>query len=399
MIIAPAPLDAPIGIYIHVPFCAHICPYCDFNTYAGKDDLIPRYVDAVIRELEMRAVEVANRVAGTVYVGGGTPSLLTPEQIGQIHDACRASYEVEPDAEITMEANPNGLDAERLAGYRDVGVDRLSIGAQTLDRRGLRTLGRQHEAIDVLDSVRTARAMGFERLNLDFIFGWPGQQRETWRSDLERVLELGDEGPDHLSLYSLIVEPGTPFADAATRGILRIPDDDAAADLYEDAIAMMGDAGWNHYEIANWARTPDRYSRHNAIYWRHGDYLGIGAGAFGTVKGMRAMNHLLPETYIQAIESGSLPHSNTETIEGSTALGETMMLGLRLLDAGVDAAAFAARYGVALDDTFGEQIAKMIDTGLMVRTDGGVKLTERGMMLANDVAGEFLQVQPDTIAP
>jgi oxygen-independent coproporphyrinogen-3 oxidase len=390
MIIAPAPLDAPFGIYIHIPFCAHICPYCDFNTYVGKDDLVPRYVDSVIRELEMRGRELPDRVAETIYFGGGTPSLLTPEQIGRILDACRATYSVTPDVEITMEANPNGLDAGRLAGYRAVGVDRLSIGAQTLDRRGLRTLGRQHEAVDVLDSLRMAREAGFERINLDFIFGWPGQQREIWRSDIERVLALGDAGPDHLSLYSLIIEPGTPFADAAARGILHIPDDDAAADLYEDAIAMLAEAGWDHYEIANWARTPDRFSRHNAIYWRHGDYLGIGAGAFGTVRGTRAMNHLLPETYINALEEGALPHSNIENLDESTARGETMMLGLRLLDDGIDARTFEARHGVALEEHFGEQIAEMDKVGLLERTTHGVRLTPRGMMLANDVAAAFL---------
>lgn len=390
MIIAPAPLDAPFGIYIHVPFCAHICPYCDFNTYAGKEDLVPRYVDAVVRELEMRHAELPGRIAETIYFGGGTPSLLTPEQIGRILDACRSSYLVMADVEITMEANPNGLDASLLAGYRPAGVDRLSIGAQTLDRRGLRTLGRQHEAADVLDSVRMARESGFERINLDFIFGWPGQRREAWQADLECVLALGDEGPDHLSLYSLIVEPGTPYADAAARGILQIPDDDAAADLYEDAIVMLGDAGWGHYEIANWARTPDRYSRHNAIYWRHGDYLGIGAGAYGTINGTRVLNHLLPETYIQAIEQGALPHSNSELIDETTGRGETMMLGLRLLDDGVDSSAFSQRHGVELDTHFGAQIAEMERIGLLERTDAGVRLTQRGMMLANDVAAAFL---------
>ncbi|HLU35055.1 MAG TPA: radical SAM family heme chaperone HemW [Thermomicrobiales bacterium] len=390
MITAPSPSDAPVGIYIHVPFCAHICPYCDFNTYAGKDDLIPRYVDAVVRELEMRAGEVGSRPAATVYFGGGTPSLLSPDQIGTLLDAVRANYTVLPDAEITMEANPNGLDDARLAGYRSTGVDRMSIGAQTLDRRGLRRLGRQHEATDVLDAVRAARAAGFDRLNLDFIFGWPGQDRAIWQDDLRRVLELGDDGPDHLSLYSLIIEPGTPYADAAARGILRIPDDDEAADLYEDAIAILADAGWDHYEIANWARTPDRYSRHNAIYWQHGDYLGIGAGAFGTVGGRRTMNQLLPERYVSDLESGALPHSNTESIEGETALGETMMLGLRLLNDGIDANAFATRHGVGLDDHFGSQIQRMREMGLLERTDRGVRLTPRGMMLANDVAAEFL---------
>jgi oxygen-independent coproporphyrinogen-3 oxidase len=390
MIIAPSPSDAPVGIYIHVPFCTHICPYCDFNTYAGKDDLIPRYVDAVVRELEMRAGEVGGRPASTIYLGGGTPSLLEPHQVGRILYAARSSYNVLPDAEITMEANPNGLDDARLTGYRAIGVDRMSIGAQTLDRRGLRRLGRQHEATDVIDAVRAARNAGFDRLNLDFIFGWPGQDRTIWRGDLQRVLDLGDEGPDHLSLYSLIIEPGTPYADAAARGILHIPDDDEAADLYEDAISILAGAGWTHYEIANWARTPDRYSRHNAIYWQHGDYLGIGAGAFGTVSGRRVMNQLLPERYITDIEAGALPHSNTEDVEGDTSFGETMMLGLRLLDDGVDASAFAARHGVGLFEHFGSQIARMQEIGLVERTQRGIRLTQRGMMLANDVAAEFL---------
>lgn len=390
MITAPAPPDAPFGIYIHIPFCAHICPYCDFNTYAGKEDLVPRYVDSVVQELEMRGAELPDRVAETIYLGGGTPSLLSPLQIEQILAACRSSYRITPDAEVTMEANPNGLDAERLAGYRAAGVNRLSIGAQTLDRRGLRTLGRQHEAVDVLDAVRMAHSAGFERINLDFIFGWPGQQREAWQADLERVLALGDEGPDHLSLYSLIVEPGTPYADAAARGILQVPDDDAAADLYEDAIAILDAAGWDHYEIANWARTPERYSRHNAIYWRHGDYLGIGAGAYGTIGGIRVMNHMLPETYIRAIEGGTLPHSNSEVIDETTGRGETMMLGLRLLDDGIQKAAFSQRHGVELETHFGTQIAQMEKIGLLERMDTGVRLTPRGMMLANDVAAAFL---------
>jgi oxygen-independent coproporphyrinogen-3 oxidase len=389
MIIAPALPDAPIGIYVHIPFCAHICPYCDFNTYAGKGDLIPRYVDAVVRELGMRAAEAADHPAATIYLGGGTPSLLSPEQVGQILGAARATYTILADAEITMEANPNGLDAARLAGYREVGVNRLSIGAQTLDRRGLRTLGRQHEAGDAVESVKTARNVGFERINLDFIFGWPGQDRDIWRRDLEAVLQM-DDGPDHLSLYSLIVEPGTPYADAVARGILRVPDDDAAADLYEHAIAIVADAGWTHYEIANWSRTPDGFSRHNAIYWQHGDYLGIGAGAFGTMGGARAMNHLLPETYTAALEQGDLPHSNIEQLDEATARGETMMLGLRLLVDGIDAGTFAARHGETLDGVFGPQVRELTELGLLEMTARGVRLTTRGMMLANSVAERFL---------
>lgn len=390
MIIAPAPVDAPIGVYIHVPFCAHICPYCDFTTYAGKDQLIPNYVDAVVQELELRAGEANSRSAATIYLGGGTPSMLSPEQIETILTGVRNVLPVESDVEITMEANPNALSIERLEGYRDAGVNRLSIGAQTLDRRGLRTLGRQHESDDVLASLADAHRAGFERINLDFIFGWPGQSRESWQRDLQRLIEMGDDGPDHLSLYSLIIEPGTPYADAAARGILQIPDDDAAADLYEDAIRMLANAGWDHYEVANWCREPDGYSRHNAIYWQHGDYLGIGAGAFGTMNGNRVMNQLLPERYINDLAENTLPQSNTELLDEETARGETMMLGLRFLNDGVSADAFQARHGESMQAVFGEPIARMTELGMLESTDHGIRLTERGMMLANSVVAEFL---------
>lgn len=389
MILAPLPADAPIGVYIHVPFCAHICPYCDFTTYAGKDNLIPAYVDAVVQELAQRAGEANGRPAATIYLGGGTPSLLSPEQIGHILSAVSSVLEIQPDAEITMEANPNALSIERLRGYREVGVNRLSIGAQTLDRRGLRTLGRQHEANDVLTSLADAHAAGFERVNLDFIFGWPGQTRESWQRDLQSLIDLGENGPDHLSLYSLIVEPGTPYADAAARGILNMPDDDATADMYEDAIHMLADAGWDHYEIANWCRVPSGYSRHNAIYWQHGDYLGIGAGAFGTMNGKRVMNQLLPERYITELQQHTLPQSNTEVLDETTARGETMMLGLRMLNDGVDETAFAQRHGITLQDHYGEPIARMTELGMLEHTGHGIKLTQRGMMLANSVVTEF----------
>lgn len=390
MILAPAGVDDPIGIYIHVPFCAHICPYCDFTTYAGKENLIPTYVDAVIAEIEMRAGEARQRDVSTIYLGGGTPSLLSPDDIARILTTLNTHLTVWPDAEITMEANPNSLSNELLAGFRQAGVSRLSVGAQTLDRRGLRTLGRQHESSDVLTALATAQAVGFERVNLDFIFGWPGQTRESWQRDLQQIIELGENGPDHLSLYSLIVEPGTPFADAQARGILHMPDDDATADLYEDAIAILADAGWSHYEIANWSRTRDGYSRHNAIYWQHGDYLGIGAGAFGTIDGNRAMNHLLPEHYINAINNGGLAHSNIEELDEETARGETMMLGLRLLADGVDADKFRQRHGISLEECFGESLDRMTTLGMIESTGRGVRLTTRGMMLANSVVTEFL---------
>ena len=390
MINAPSLPSDPLSIYIHVPFCAHICPYCDFTTYAGKDSLIPRYVDAVRRELQQYGEEAAQRTVGTIYFGGGTPSLLDGPQMASLLDACRAYFTISPDAEISMEANPNGLDPERLAAWREAGVNRLSIGAQTFDRRGLRTLGRQHEASDVLKALDMVRDAGFSQINLDLIFAWPGQTVERWRSDLEILVGLDPSLLTHLSLYSLIIEPGTPFADAAARGILHMPDDDAAADCYELAMTMLDDAGWVHYEVANWARRPGDVSRHNIQYWRNGDFLGIGAGAHGTVHGVRTMNHLLPETYCAAIEQGEPAHSNREIIAERTAESETMMLGLRLLLDGVNRESFRQRHGLTMEEAFGETVWDLAAIG-MVEDDGTrVRLTSRGLMLANDVAERFL---------
>lgn len=388
MILAPMASNVTYGMYIHIPFCAHICPYCDFTTYAGKQDLIPRYVEALCIEIERLGPAMADRRAATVFIGGGTPSLLSAGQMSRILAACRAAFDLDSDAEISVECNPNGLTADLLAGYRAAGVNRLSIGAQTLDRRGLRTLGRHHEASDVLSALAAARSAGFANVSIDLIFGWPGQTLDSWQSDLDGLLRHRD-APEHLSLYSLIVEPGTPFADAAARGILRIPDDDAAADLYEVAIAMLAAAGWTHYEVANWARTPALHSRHNAIYWRYGDYLGLGAGAHGHQSPRRTMNHLLPETYCEAIERGGTGVSRTEEIDERTRRGETMMLGLRLLQDGVDADAFERRHGRSLKAAFGDTIVELERIDMIVASPDGIRLSGRGLMLANDVVSRF----------
>lgn len=360
-VIAPAQPDDPIGVYLQIPFCGHICSYCDFNTYAGQELLIPRYVDAMVREIARQGALLGRPEATTVYIGGGTPSLLEPGQIGRLVAACREAFRLAGDAEVTMEANPNSFDESRAAGYLAAGVNRLSLGVQTQDRRGLRVLGRQHEAAGAEAAFRAARAAGFDNVNVDLIFGWPGQTSQTWQTDLDALLAWpggrGADGPDHFSLYSLIVEPGTPMAEAVTRGVFTVPDDDASADLYEAAMARMATAGFIQYEVANWARDPDSYSRHNVIYWRNGDFAGIGAGAFGTLRGERLMQHLRPIAFIEAVEAGVPPVSNTEVVDPGTARSETMLLGLRLLRGGVDAAAFARRHGIGLREVYGDPIA------------------------------------------
>lgn len=395
-LVAPALPDDPVGIYLHIPFCAHICPYCDFNTYSGQEALIPRYVAAMEREIARQGDGLRGPQAATIYIGGGTPSLLDPADIARLIEACRQHFAVMPGAEITMEANPNSFNEERATGYLEAGVNRLSLGVQTQHRRGLRVLGRQHEGSDAAAAFAAARSAGFTNINLDLIFGWPGQTAEIWRNDLETVLSWpgasgsGLTGPEHLSLYSLIVEPGTPMADAVARGILKVPDDDATADLYELAIEVLAERGYVHYEIANWTRSPELASQHNAIYWRNGHYPGIGAGAYGRVGTARAFQHMRPIDFIEAVERGEAPISNTEELDPATAIGETMMVGLRLLLTGIDAEAFRQRHGHDLEAVYGPTVRRHVDLGLIERTATGIRLTRRGMMLANDVAAGYL---------
>jgi oxygen-independent coproporphyrinogen III oxidase len=388
--VAPLPEQSPLGVYVHIPFCTHICPYCDFNTYTGQADLIPRYVEAICVDIEREAQRIGRRSVTSIFFGGGTPSLLSPEHIHRIVSTLRNRFEILADAEISLEANPNGLTRSYLAALRAAGVNRLSIGLQTTDRRGLRRLGRMHEAEDAERAVQAAVDAGFTRLSLDLIFGWPGQTLESWRTDLETVTAWSGGAVEHLSLYSLIVEPGTPLADAVQRGIVTVPSDDAAADLYELAIETLAAAGWVHYEVANWARSDAQQSVHNRVYWRNGEYLGIGAGAHGRIGRQRTMRHLLPATYISAVRSGKSAESNSEALSPETERGETMMLGLRLLREGVTFSEFERRHGQPLLDAFGDVITRFQNQGLLAMDARGVRLTQRGLMLANDVSAAFL---------
>lgn len=386
----PLPADASPGIYIHVPFCRRICPYCDFNTYAGQDALLPAYVDALLREIDVTATMYGTTDAPTLFFGGGTPSLLSPKQIARIIDAARNRLGLRDDAEVTLEANPEGLDESLLREFRAAGINRLSMGVQSQQRAGLRVLGRGHTAETATVALAAARAAGFDNISLDLIFGWPGQSATDWEADLQVIL---DWSPEHVSLYSLIVEPGTPMHDAVKRGILTPVDEDSTADMYERAVEVLGAAAWEHYEIANWAREPRYRSRHNQLYWQNGPYHGLGAGAHGTVAGTRASNHLLPARYIAAMQTGDLPRAVSETISPETALGETMMLGLRLLVDGVSAPDVHARHGVSLQEQYATQIAHFQSIGLLEwhgPAQDRLRLTPRGALLANGVCAAFL---------
>jgi oxygen-independent coproporphyrinogen-3 oxidase len=384
---APRPLDAPLGIYIHVPLCARICPYCDFNTYAHQEDVIPDYVQALVAEMDLALAVTGSVKAETIYFGGGTPSLLPPDAVHRLIDALRERFQIAPAVEVTLEANPETVDERSLAAFRHVGISRVSLGVQTQQIQGLRVLGRGHRPEVAEKAFEAARAAGFDNVSLDFIFGWPGQTLADWERDLDTMIAWN---PEHLSLYSLIVEPGTPMHDAVRRGILTTLDDDATADMYEMAIARLGNAGWHHYEVSNWSRDAYLTSRHNLIYWQNGWYLGLGAGAHAHLGDTRTSNLLLPATYIATVRAGQRPVALSETIDEKTAMGETMMLGLRLVADGVLAAAFRERHGCELEQIYGRELEELSRIGLVDWSDRRARLTHRGLLLANEVAARFL---------
>ena len=392
--IAPAPQNDPIGIYIHIPYCARICPYCDFNVYARKQSQFGDYVDALLAEIDLVAEQQGHRSVATVFIGGGTPSILPANDHQRIMDRLNSRFLIHDDAEITMEANPEGLEAEYLRTIRSTGINRLSIGVQTQRKHGLKVLGRAHKPETPVSGIAAARDAGFDNLSLDFIFGWPEQTLEDWEQDLEFILQTN---PEHASMYSLIIEPNTPYQTAVNRGILVPVDDDAVSEMYQRTVERMAAAGWDHYEISNWSRTPELRSRHNMIYWRNAEYIALGAGAHGHLDGQRYHNVLLPETYIETVMSGRLPIVESETIDEATAIAETMMLGLRLIRDGVSDAAFLDRHGRSIRSVYGATIDYLESIGMVEWSGDALRLTNAGLLIANEVAERFLdpEIEPE----
>ncbi len=381
-------VPAPVSVYVHVPFCTVKCAYCDFNSYAGMEEAIPAWESALLTELRGRAAAVAGRPVPTVFIGGGTPSLLEGASIGRILDAVRASYALDDDAEITLEANPESVRAERLAAYRAAGVNRLSLGVQSLDPGELRFLDRLHDGERAHDAFTAARAAGFDNINCDLIFGLPGQSPEAWRGSLEGVASWR---PDHLSCYGLTVEEGTPLAQRVAEGRVHEADPDVVAEMSEWTEERLAALGYRQYEISNWARDGgagrDRACRHNLVYWRQGDYLGVGPGAHGFVGGVRYAVERSPARYVAALRAGG-PDGRAavvseEAVDPATAAVDAAVLGLRL-NTGIDEAALRSRHGAAWAVVepglrWGEE------SGLLERSGGRLRLTRRGRRLANEV--------------
>ncbi len=419
--------DEPLGIYVHIPFCEKKCPYCDFNTYAKLDNLFQSYVDALCVELAMWAERIDGRTIRTIFVGGGTPTVLSLPQLAQIFETIQRCFRLAPGCEITSEANPGTVDQAKFAGLVGLGVNRLSMGVQSFDADELTFLGRIHSVDDVTRAYAAARAVGFENINLDFIFGLPNQSPAVWAATLEKAIALA---PEHLSLYSLIVEPETPLFHWVETGRVPAPDDDLAGELYETAITRLAGTGYKQYEVSNWARrglgigdwgsesndTPGLQSpvpspqsplpcHHNLLYWRNQEYIGVGPGAHSHLRlpfahptatptadgvGLRWSNRKPVPGYIARAQAGESVVDFWEEIDGRTAMGETMMLGLRLVEEGVSRARFRRRHGVEMEDIFAVELARLHGQGLLQMDGERVYLTQRGLMLGNQVFAAFL---------
>jgi oxygen-independent coproporphyrinogen-3 oxidase len=404
-------------LYIHIPFCARRCAYCDFNTYANLEHRITAYVAALCTEIELLAVDPDAQsthdtsLPPTIFFGGGTPSMLTLAQLEQVLRAAGRIIPLEA-AEITLEANPgsvlgNGTTAPAyLRGLRDLGVNRLSLGVQSLHDPTLRILGRTHTAEEAQRCFAAARHAGFDNINLDFIFGLPGQTLAQWEATLDEVTTWG---VDHFSLYSLILEEQTPLYAQVLRGQISLPDDDATAAMYEAAMQRFAAAGYAQYEVSNWARVKNREPRtenqgigdgediglpalacrHNLAYWLNSDYLAAGAGAHGHVYPRRYANLCGVDSYIEAVQAGRRPLDDLIDLTPQDLYAETMFMGLRL-NVGVSRDHFRQRCGVAMEEIFGPTLAELTELGLLEQNASGVRLTPRGRMLGNQVFARFV---------
>ena len=393
-----------LSIYVHFPFCQHRCGYCDFNTYAGIEYLIPPYVGAMLKEISNFSESFENSrdyYVHSIYLGGGTPSLVPPIEIEKIINTLRRNFKVMQDCEITMEVNPGTISKESLQKIFDLGVNRLSIGVQSTNKDELELLERLHGFSEVSHTVETAKKVGFQNLSMDLIYGLPDQKTQKWMKSLDDVLNLE---PEHLSLYALSVEEGTPLALSVKSGSLTEPDPDLAADLYGLSIEVLESKGYVHYEISNWASCDPfgqpKISRHNRQYWMNLPYIGFGAGAHGFIEGYRLQNVSSPFAYIKKMneskdsKSPSTPATEMGTkIEPRREMEETMIMGLRLLTEGITLKRFKDRFGVDLRDEFQDQLERLLKLGLLRwggEDNSSLLLTERGYLVANQVFVEFI---------
>jgi oxygen-independent coproporphyrinogen-3 oxidase len=384
-----------LGLYLHIPFCSSICGYCNFNRGLLDADLKTKYVAALAREIRLRESVFAaspseNRLpqsfaADTIFFGGGTPSLLEPEEIGRLIAACRETFDLTPDAEITLETNPETVTAERLAGFLEAGVNRISFGVQSFDDDELKRLGRVHSAARAREAIRMARVAGFVNLSFDLMLWLPGQSFSSWLRTIDDAIALA---PDHLSLYLLELYPNAPLKEAMARQPWSQVPDDEAADMYLAGLDRLDGAGFEQYEISNVAK-PGLSSRHNVKYWQSGDWWGFGCGAHSTVQGQRWHNVAGVQEYVDRIVAGRDVTEDRRGLSADERVAEALFTGLRLTS-GVDRGGFLSRFGVDPWIKYGDDLAPFVEAGHLWERDGRFGLSRQGMLMANEILVTFV---------
>ena len=381
----PSERPAPIGIYIHIPFCQAICNYCNFNRGLHDDGLRRRYVQALIADIRSYADPAI--AADTIFFGGGTPSLLEPAELAAIIQACRDSFSLATDTEITIEANPESSPFSKLEQFRQAGANRLSFGVQSFHDEELRRLGRLHSSQTARDAVRDARAAGFDNLSLDLMMWLPGQSTSDWLSNVDALIDLS---PDHASLYLLEIYPNAPLRDEMARAGWSVAPDDDAAEMYVEGLARLDRAGFEQYEISNVARPRSRRARHNLKYWQQGEWLAFGCGAHATFGGERWRTISSAADYIDRITAGQDVRVDRRTLGEDERVEEALFMGLRLAD-GLDLERMRLRHGIDIWERYGPDLTPYVSAGWLLHDPGRrLALTRNGMLLANDVMSVFI---------
>ena len=369
------------SLYIHVPFCLRKCRYCDFASFVLEDNLEYRekYIDQLLQELALYGSDLDFSSLETIYFGGGTPSLLQAEEIAQILQKFPRAKE------ITLEANPETVDLAALTSFREIGINRLSLGIQSFSSDQLSAMGRGHSPEQATEAVQAAKKAGFANISIDLIYGLPNQSLADWQDDLEQALSLATQ---HISLYCLDLDNDTPWGRLAAQGKLIAADNDLAADMLEMAIDKLKQAGFIHYEISNFSR-PGFESKHNIAYWQRNNYLGLGVAAAGCMANHRTYNQKNLADYQAMLSKGQLPYLDEEWLTIDQVIGEYLFLGLRLL-AGIDFASFEEQFGIDARKRFKKSIRRLADLGLLIVDDKGMRLSSRGVLLGNEVFMSFI---------
>nr|WP_320011311.1 radical SAM family heme chaperone HemW [uncultured Desulfobulbus sp.] len=376
------------GLYVHIPFCQSKCHYCSFFSIVPKEGQRHNFIAALKAQIDWAAslTEVESLLFATLFFGGGTPSLLAPEILAELLSLCRQSFSWSPLApEISIEVNPGTIDARGLATLRQAGYNRLSIGIQSLHDTELRHLGRIHSREQALSTIEAARGVGFDNISCDLMYGLPLQSPASWRTTLAELLALQ---PEHLSLYELTLEEGTPFGDALQRGNCQLPEEEAVLEMMEDTLRLTALAGLERYEISNYAR-PGRQCRHNCNYWQNGEYLGLGPGAVSGLAGQRLVTVANLEDYVARIQRGASLWTEVEQLEPEAAFRETVVMGLRMTS-GVSLLALYERFHIELVTYYGDVLTKLIKQELLTLHNDRLFLTPTGLPLANRVMAELV---------